>query len=80
MIPGDSGPRLLTTQAGTQTYVVSVPLHRGDDNTPWCYAASVSPFLGDDADQEVISPSLPDGSNFLASQVGAGVDFELLSN
>ena len=67
MIPGAS-PRPLTTQAGTQVSVVSVPLHRGDDNTPWCYAASMSPFLGD-ADHEVISPSLPDGSNFLATQV-----------
>ncbi|EJK52260.1 hypothetical protein THAOC_28491 [Thalassiosira oceanica] len=70
MIPGASAPRLLTTNAGIQIFVVPVPLRRGDDNTPWCYAASISPCLGDaDADHEVISPSLPDGSNFLASQV-----------
>ena len=67
-------PRLLTTIDGASINIMPVPLRRDDPSTPWCYAASLSPFIPLDDDKNddsttFTSSTLPLGTNFLATQV-----------
>ena len=66
--------KLLQLSNGSTINVVPVPLRRDCHDTPWCYAASLSPIIplddDDDNDSDITSSKpLPPGTNFLSTQV-----------